>query len=153
MAKANPTLFGPEDMIDTYTDREAVADGLIVGIGGANRVTRPVWEWLVEALPEREPPVEWPVELMGWFRGPTPKDRAFAAARGIVDTYGQRAREVYERNIEGGIFVAHAALGEDGRIVRLYVNGARVAEATKARKLWLIPNEVGGITLLFPEDY
>ena len=45
--------------------------------------------------------------------------------------FGLEAIRVYEHNIGGGIF-SFDVLG---------------------RKMWIIPNELGGLTLMFPEDY
>lgn len=138
-------FFGP--MISTYTDAQAVEDGTLVAVTRKDRVTRAVWNWLIESLPESpKPPDCWPVEMMGWFRAKSADDRALAAARGLIGMHGTRAHEVYEKNLDGGIFTL-VATERDGKIDSLLAFGVE-----PAKTLWLLPNENDGVTLLFPED-
>ena len=49
----------------------------------------------------------------------------------ILAENGLEAIRVYEHNIGGGIFTTNVA----------------------HKTMWIIPNELGGLTLMFPEDY
>lgn len=104
-----------------------------------------------EDLEGGQPPEAWPVALLAWCEAQTPAGRALAALGGLIGTYEPQARATYDENRDGGIFRLHASLGDRGQVVRLRT-GADVPEEP-SRTLWLIPNEVGGMTLLFPEDY
>lgn len=149
----NNALFTEADVIFAYTDDQAVEDGTLIAIDGKNRVTSTVFGFLARHL-QKEPPTRWPVELLTYFGSKSPEDRARAAAWGLVTTYGDEARRIYDRNIGGGIWRAKAVVA-NGRIRELapepdMPTGAADAEV---RTLWLMPNEVGGLTLLFPDDY
>jgi hypothetical protein len=165
-------LFKPEDVISVYSDKNAVEDGALVAINRRDRVTRPVWSYLWKHTPmTSQPPNRWPVDMMGWFRaGAIKKDEALkliakhgaeaqkkyeeeirdkkaaALAGGIISTHSQQARRVYEGNIGGGIYCLWA-------VTTSGVLSELSATETFGDKLWLIPNENGGVTLMFPEDY
>lgn len=167
-------LFGKP--ISVYTDREAVEDGLLVPVTLRDRVTRSVWEWLHANTPlTAEPPSCWPVEMMGWFRAGsiTQKQaqvmiarhgmdaqkvyekemrdkKALALALGLIARDERKAREVYEQNIGGGIHRAFANV-TDGKITCLCEGDHALVNADVA--MWLIPNELNGVTLMFPDDY
>lgn len=133
--------------ISTYTDKDAVEDGDLVAINQKDRVTRAVWNFLVEHAPKNhKPPAGWPVDLFGFFRAKTQDDKAKAMAEGVISTNRQQAERVYNENIGGGIFTLNPALGADGTITRL-------EDQETTHKMWLIPNELGGISLIFPSDY
>lgn len=169
-------LFAPEDVIATYTDGQAVDDGVLVALNPRDRVTRTVWEWLVEKQPkDAKPPTQWPVDMMGWF-GATkiPKTEALALitkygreeaqkkfeqmiadrkaralAVGVIRTHEKQAARVYNENIGGGIYKLFAIENERGIDMLTATD-----PGTGTRKvLWLLPNENGGTTLMFPEDY
>ncbi len=149
MSKKIVEIFGAP--ISTYTDGQAVEDGFLVAVTRRDRVTRPVFEYLVQAAPEgAKPPDRWPVDMMGWFRGKTKDDKALALAVGLINGRGQMARRVYEENTAGGIWCAWAAEREDKLVALSEVEPSSDAGS---RRLWLIPNEIGGMTLMFPEDY
>ena len=142
-------IFG--EVISSYPDSQACEDGILVPVTKVNRVTRPVWEWMVTNLPEgNKPPDRWPVEMMGWFRAESPDDKALAAAKGLIDSYDRQARNVWDNNIGGGVFTLWVEQHDDKEI-----RGVCDSEfsAGENLKLWIIPNEVGGVTLMFPEDY
>jgi hypothetical protein len=179
--RANP--FNELDVISTYTDAEAIEDGTVVAISKRDRVTRTVWECLVERAPAgSKPPNRWPVDMMGWFRaesiskaeaqrllaqhgaedGQAKLDRiiadrkALALSRGIVSTHAAAANRVYEENTDGGIYKLYATVGESGKFESLETVTLTNGQATSCNLLppfWLLPNENGGITLMFPEDY
>ena len=132
------SLFGP--VIYSYTDDDAVSDGVLVALDKRDRVTRPVFDWLADNTPlGAKPPDGWPVEMLGWFGAiGTEAERgakAAALAKGLIGLHGRKAREIYEKNIGGGIWKAD------------------LAPSGAPRTLWLLPNELGGMTLMFPEDY
>ena len=145
--------------ISVYTDAQAVEDGNLVAVTPTDRTTGAVWGWLLERLPkEAKPPNGWPVDMMGWFRAKSERDKALAASTGLIGMHARQARTVYEENIGGGIFTLAAVVGKGGLIMALWddVEAAEarfIPDGLEVRKLWLIPNEVGGVTLMFPEDY
>ena len=137
-------------------------------------VTRSVWEYLTAKAPkDSRPPCEWPVEMMGWFRAEAIKredalkliaehgkdgaqakfreiiaDRkALALASGLIGRDSSTAKRVYENNEDGGIHKIFVA-DNDNEII-----GLLRQEMPGITTLWLIPNELGGVTLMFPEDY
>ncbi len=148
---AQEDLWADAALISVYTDEQAVDDGVLVALWGADRATRAVWEWLCGNLEGGQPPEAWPVALLAWCEAQTPAGRALAALGGLIGTYEPQARATYEENRDGGIFRLHASLGDRGQVIRLRT-GADVPEES-SRTIWLIPNEVGGMTVLFPEDY
>jgi hypothetical protein len=159
-------------VIFTYSDKQAVEDGVLVEVNRHDRVTRKVWDWLVEKQPQGElPPSGWPVDEVSWKQamrvpGPTVADimgadydgllrdrKALELARGFINAYQAQAREVYEKNLGGGIFQRHAVLlGQQIAYLGKEEFSAKV-QAQCGRRLWLLPNEKGGVTLMFPEDY
>ncbi len=103
----------PENIIASYTDAEALEDGVLVAFDASpvNRVTRAVFDHFTQPLGTREiggPPVidlnplQWAIE---------------ATVAWKPDKDGWRCGS-YE-----------------------------------GMELWLVPNEVNGLTLMFPEDY
>ena len=102
-----------DPIILSYTDREALADGVLVafpGEGGVNRVTRAVFDHFTE--PMGSSPVTGPVIDIGPLQD---------AIRAMLK------------------------LEPDA-------DGWRVG-TWQGKTLWLLPNEVGGLTLMFPDDY
>lgn len=137
------------EVISSYSDREACEDGVLVAIGAKDRVSRAVWDFLFEHAPKgAKPPNCWPVDLLGWFRAKTVDDKVLAMSSALIRTHATRAREVYDKNIDGGIFKAYILLDDAGAIGEL-----SLATSFTSKTLWLVPNENDGITLMFPEDY
>jgi hypothetical protein len=147
MRKENETreIAGQEfEVISTYGDEQSVEDGNIVAVGGNDRVTIACYAWIAASLPtEGSPPNGWPVELMGWCTG----DKSLAAVKGLIGSHSSQARRVWDENIGGGVYKLFADMR--GAVIR----GLSGSETTDDVELWLIPNEVGGITLMFPSDY
>jgi hypothetical protein len=175
--------------ISTYSDAEAVDDGVLVPITKKDRCTRPVFSFLAENTPMgAQPPDRWPVEMMGWFRAEAMKreealkliaefgkngaqakfleiirDRkALALAKGLIGSEELTARRIYENNEGGGIHKVFVATGATGEIVGISPieiprddagNLGWKPNGSPTTTLWLLPNELGGITLLLPEDY
>ncbi len=167
----NEAFFEREDVVSTYSDREAVQDGILVAINSTDRVSRAVWEFLATHTPmTSQPPRNWSVDMMGWFRAGNIKkvdavkliaehgkdgaqakfektirdNKALALASGLIAREGKTARKVYDEKIGGGIFSIFAKLKNEKLAELSPVDGT---------KLWLLPNENGGLTLMFPEDY
>ena len=110
MSKQIDEFFG--EPISTYTDQQALQDGILVAIpgdGGVNRVTRAVFNHFTESLGTSP--------ITGTVTNITPLMDAICAMLRIEPDDGWRT-----------------GLHQD-------------------RELWLIPNELGGLTLMFPEDY
>lgn len=110
MKNGTDDVFG--EPIYTYTDEQAVEDGVLVAIAGpdrVNRVTRAVFDYFTQ--PMGSSPVTGPVTNIS----------------PLMDAI----RAVLQAEIEDGWRIA----------------------TYQDRVLWLVPNEVGGHTLMFPEDY
>lgn len=169
-------MFEDFEVISQYTDKNAVEDGVLVPLDAKNRVTRPAFEFLAENTPiaTAQPPNNWPVEMMGWFRtgSVTQADalkriakhgldaqaefekeirakRAIALAKGLIGKFERQARRVYDENLDGGIFKVWPKLTGD------VLTGVDENSAGKSSNepLWIMPNENGGMTLMFPSDY
>jgi len=144
-------IFGP--VISSYTDTEAVDDGVLVAVNTKDRVTRTVFEFLAAdgVLDPHDPPNRWPIDLIGYIRAKDGDGRALAAVRGLIGTHANEASKVYDRE---GIWTAKLKV-KDGKAESL-VNGfpdPKEADGDpNTLTLWLIPNENGGVTLMFPED-
>jgi hypothetical protein len=167
------SLFSAVDVISTYTDAQACDDGVLIALNPKDRVTRTVWEWLVEHAPKTcQPPNCWPVDMMGWFGATSIKKaeaqkliakhgkdaqtvlerivadrKALAMCRGLIGRDRAQAERVYRDNTDGGILKAHA-IENNGQIESLTEISSLINTT-----LWLVPNENDGITLMFPEDY
>lgn len=137
-------LFG--EPISTYTDAEAVEDGMLVSFG-AHRATSAAFEWIAEhASPER-PVTNWPVDLMAFMRATTGREAAVAMVGALLATEEGVATRIWEA---GGALIRWPELDAAGEIVTLHETEPAGWEG---RVLWFIPNELGGITLMFPEEY
>jgi len=161
--------------ISTYSDADAIEDGVLVPITAKDRATRSVFDFLASHTPMgSQPPANWPV-MRGWFRAEAirreqalklipelGKDgaqakftemirerKALAMAKGLIGREERTARRIYENNEGGGIHKLYAAVVV-GEILGLLPKPGLGADD---KTLWLIPNELGGITLMFPEDY
>ncbi len=118
-----PNPFDGVKVISTYTDGQAVEDGLLVAVAAKDRVTRAVWEYLCSRVP---------LDNVSSDQIDAKRhDHALFTSGRMIGQNALEARRVYDQNIDGGIFV----LIEQGR------------------KFWIMPNELGGLTLMFPEDY
>lgn len=144
-------------VIHSYTDKEAVEDGTLIAISDRDRVTNAAFEFLAAHTPmDAKPPNNWPVDMLGWFRldkkAPEQKQReqrAVALAKGLLARDGRKAREVYEKNTNGGIYQVWAKVNHlDG-----VLSGLTSDETYGWARLWILPNENNGLTLMFPEDY
>ena len=101
------------NIIITYTDRQAVEDGVLVafpGEGNVNRVTRAVFDHFTQPMGNSS--------ITGPVTDTTPLGEAIRAL--LKDAPDQ--------------------------------DGWRTG-AFREKELWLVPNEVRGLTLMFPEDY
>lgn len=101
------------ELISSYSDRDAVADGVLVpisGEGNVNRVTRAVFDHFTESLGSL--PITGPVTNIGPL---------MEAIRAVLKVQAD----------------------SDGWRTLTY----------QGKELRLVPNEIGGLTLMFPEDY
>jgi hypothetical protein len=136
------TIWEDAEIVSRYTDSDAVEDGILVDLDrDGHRVTRALWEWAAAGIAERKeagayaPPDRVPVDLMDWLAG----NETRAMFRGLIGTHWPRAAKVWEENLDGGI---HSLVLRD--LVRPLGDTVTV---------WFVPNELGGITAMFPEDY
>ena len=167
-------LFG--EPISTYTSQQAVEDGVLVAVSPRDTVTRTAWEWMVEHAPmDSQPPSCWPVDMMGWFRaGSISKQDALK----MIAKHGKEAQQKYEAQVRdnkalalsrgliardsraairaeesGNIFTVYARLKDVGAYVQQHIIASLDSEPTpNCQVLYLRPNELGGVTLMFPED-
>jgi hypothetical protein len=164
MTKTNEPLFTESDVISTYTDGQAIEDGGLVAINHKDRVTRSVWEYLVEKGPkDSDPPNRWPVDLMAWMAALSISGadliagrKAVALSLGLIGTHRDAAKRTFDENTDGGIYKLYVIL--DGKEMIQTLSATMPPEPTAKggvySTLWLLPNEeTGGITLMFPEDY
>ncbi len=101
------------NIIITYTDRQAVKDGVLVafpGEGNVNRVTRAVFDHFTQPMGNSS--------ITGPVTDTTPLQEAIRA-------------------------LSKDAPDQDGWRTGTFLN----------KEMWLVPNEVRGLTLMFPEDY
>jgi hypothetical protein len=133
-------------IISTYSDAQALADGVLISAGKGDRITAAVWSWLEQNANGPNPPNRWPVPTE-YFHAKDNKGRAMAMAKGILSKYFKNAIDTYNRNINGGIFRLWAR--ESG----LKIFGLSDTEIADGRVLWVMPNENNGVTLMFPDDY
>ena len=116
------------EVISTYTDTQAVEDGVLVDVGmlslprttfggrHINRVTRTIW-----TLAEQQ-----------------------AILRGVEP--GMTMQEIVDRNVP--VIVDEMVTGA----LRSYDRGWYTGE-WNGERVWLIPNDVEGYTLMVPSDY
>jgi hypothetical protein len=100
-------------VIDEYSDKQALEDGVLVSVPGegkVNRVTRAAFDYFTEPMGSSP--------ATGQVNDITRLQDAIRALLKVEPDQGAWRTGTYER-----------------------------------KKLWLIPNEVGGLTLLFPDDY
>src|ERR1035441_10235330 len=127
--------------ISTYSDAEAIEDGILVPINRKDRATRALFTFLADNTPlGAKPPDRWPVEMMGWFRAEAMKreealkliaefgkdgaqekfteiirDRkALAMLKGLIGAEERTARRIYDNNEGGGIHKVFVAVTSDG---------------------------------------
>jgi hypothetical protein len=102
----------PENIISSYTDAQAVEDGVLVAVDHlqVNRVTRAVFDHFTQPMGSSP--------LTGVVIDITPLRRVIQTMLAV------------EADEDGWQVGAH-----------------------EGKKLWLVPNEVSGLTLMFPEDY
>jgi hypothetical protein len=124
---------GEDDVIYSYGDDVAVEDGILVAVSKIDRVTIAAWVWL-EA------------QLATHHGDEVPDDEPRATATTWIAEHRKRAAEVWNENIGGGVF----QLAYDSKAMRVI---AIDPHDEMSGSLWLIPNEVGGMTLMFPSDY
>lgn len=138
------------NVVVSYTDQDAVTGGVLIPPNDVDRITIAVWNFMCARAPENAP-YRWP------FDSPTSEamypylkrveSKVILLCRGITARYSLRAREIYENNEAGGIWYAALDHTDDT------ILGLRPGATDGLSRLWLLPNELGGVTLMFPEDY
>lgn len=155
-AQPEPTpMFGPDDIISTYTDAQAVDDGDLCNVGGGDRVTHGLWAHLVREWPVEGVPSRWPVPLLRYVKAPTTAAKVMLAAKCIIDDYRQETVSHWK---QGEILSAFVV--SQHNVIRHFYPGPMEPDlhwtqtACEVRKVWFLPNENNdGVTLMFPEDY
>lgn len=164
-------VFGP--VISSYSSQQAVEDGVLVAVTKQDAVTRSVLEFLLKHTPMgAQPPYNWPVDMMGWFRAGSINRKD---ALKMIAKHGKEAQAKYEEQVRHnkalalskgliGKYERQAKQAEDqGSILKIFIELtpaepvdilARVADCKTGRTqtMYLRPNEIGGVTLMFPED-
>lgn len=123
--KAQEGIFDGADVISSYGDAQAVSDGMLIPLRGSHRVTVAAHAELDRLYGALDsPPSGVVVDLMQWVGG----DHAKAVASALVDMNASAAASQWN---SGGVWKTNLG-GVD---------------------FWILPNEVGGATLLLPSDY
>lgn len=125
-----------DEIISSYTDEDAVNDGMLWPVAPLDRLTDNLGRKLQNA--------------QGYDL--TMQD-VLAGARHWIKTWGAQARRIYDMNLDGGIWVGTLHFNEQGRWTRLEPNTRQTQDTSIASRVWMIPNELGGMTLMLPEDY
>lgn len=147
----------PDKIISRYSDAEAVADGdLVVVSKRGDRITNGLFAFLSSAAPEghHPPPSRWQVPLFQWVAAKTADLKAVALGNGFIE--GHRD-EVVRSEEAGRTLVAHLITNDHGRLAGFSMYQGEEPEDLLphlvSRKVWLLPNECDGITMMFPEEY
>lgn len=129
-----------------------------------------------------EPPNCWPVEMMGWFRAGARTKKQIAAAKAECEfecnvdvipaqcpKHGEAAHEEKVR-LDKVLALAKGLIGQEsaqairsedaGRIHVIYVDANETTllglrkdgNSAWCQEMYLRPNELGGVTLMLPED-
>lgn len=122
-----------EFIISTYTDEEALLDGVLWSVTHTDRMTSNLAVQL---------------ENLANVDNSTIIDYA----RRWLATYGASARRIYHYNLEGGIWAGNIYLSPLGDL-QLEASPGLSSQPTNGLRVWILPNELGGLTLMLPEDY
>lgn len=139
-------IFGP--CISRYSDADAIEDGVLVALDKRDRATVNVYSQIAKiAEDQKTPPDRWTVDLFGYCRAKTGEARALAMMSGLIGD----VRMMQPRNAErrdDTFAVRYAVIGPRG-FSRLTTD-----EPTDGHflSLLIMTNEVGGLTLMLPED-
>ncbi len=155
------------DVISTYTAGQAVADGMMVAVTPRDLVTIGLFSHLAEVAPMTgQPPAEWPVPIVAFCKGRAAdvieaigeenarKVVAAALCVGLIDHHRVQAQRIHVQNIQGGIFTGYV-LNDGTRCTGFHVapDETELEEHFGRRRVWLMPNEMDGITMMFPSEY
>ncbi len=127
-------------IISTYTDQDALDDGMLWPLSAYDRITSNLGSTL-----RRYHTVE-PLALL-------PVSAVLAVARQWVTSYGEQARRIYDLNLGGGIWVGALKTNAQGQWISLEPDTNLRDDTTTLTRVWMLPNELGGLTLMLPEDY
>jgi hypothetical protein len=147
--EAPETLADELPIIDAYADAEACDDGILVPITKRDRCTRALFEDLARDLPET-PPNRWPVSLFEYIAGNAknvPALRAVAACKGVLD----QQRPLLAAHEGASPVPMWMILGSDRVILGL--SDTRPEADNAGCEIWVAPNEMGGLTVMYPSDW
>lgn len=123
-------MFRKEDLVFSYTDEQAVADGVLVVVRGAapypiNRATRAVWDAFTQ-----------PMGRLPGALGSSP----------VTDTtrFSRLADEVGRRIKDGDLQEGWVIMEHEGHRIWAMPNGTTFGRP---------PYDAEGWTIMFPEDY
>ena len=117
------------EVVYSYTDGQACEDGVLVPLTGNDRVTCAVFDTMAE---HSDP------------------GTAYTFAKFWLSVHGNYARKVYDENIGGGVWIG--ALKNDKSLeIHCWQSGKDLPVGFST--VWILPNELGGMTLMFPSDY
>lgn len=117
------------------------------------------------------PPPCWPVPIVAFTKGRAKdvieaigeenarKVVAAALCVGLIDHHRVQAQRIHDENTGGGIFTGYV-LSTDGRCSGFYDapdweqrQAPHPHGAVDGRRVWLMPNELDGMTFMFPSEY
>ena len=149
--------FEKEHVISEYGDEQAVEDGFLVAVSKRDRVTNTVFALFEHGVPlEAAPPSRCPVALLRWCGAKNTATRAVLMCAGLIEQWRDRAHEEDrkdDRRIFSG-FVLHTE--DDPAQIRGFLPGIPhdlFPEKCTSAKVWFCPNELGGVTMMYPSDY
>ncbi len=144
------------EVISQYGDQQALSDGVLVAVTDTDRCTRTLFEDLAQWLPDDQPPNRWPIDLLTWCRGkqdgPT---RAMSACKGLCATSKLAVSQAEGSAVKRWFILANR---EKDRLAVPVIRTLIEHEPTEdqqpsATTIWLLPNERGGVTMMYPSDY
>lgn len=134
------------DVVFQYTDTEAVQDGVLVPLTSRDRVSQALWDFIEARVSPNRVPLRWPmlsgVEAM-YPLVKTEEWRSRALLQSLTIAYHDAAHSVYDN---GGVW--HAKLEVTNSSIESISPGSK-----EDIQIWIMPNELGGLTVMFPSDY
>lgn len=126
-----------------YTDQQAIAEGELVALDAVDRVSRAVWDFLTNHITSRNVPHNWPMSTEQAAKYPYSLAKAKLLCAGLINQYREAAKILKDNDSQWFAALDHT----NDQILGLRPGSAGMAT------LWLSPNELGGMTLMFPSDY
>jgi hypothetical protein len=129
--------------IVAYTDQQAIADGDLVALDAVDRVSRAVWDFLTSHITSRTVPHNWPMSNEQAAKYPYSLAKAKLLCVGLIDKYREAAKILHDNDSQWFAAIDHT----NDQILGLRPGVGGLSN------LWLTPNELGGMTLMFPSGY